>query len=60
MQERHWAFIMIIKQFMLFRELITLCSKNYTQYINAWYVKITEFVKVNRGGTFCNHCALKG
>jgi hypothetical protein len=44
---------------MLFRELITVCSKDYIQHINALYGQNTEFVNVNTGGSSCNHCVLK-
>ena len=45
---------------MLYREIIAVCSKIHTKYINTPCGLIVEFVNVKSGGTYSGHWALEG
>ena len=45
---------------MLYREIIAVCSEIHTKHINTLCGQNVELLNVESGGTYSNHCALKG
>ena len=47
-------------QLMLYREIISVCSKIHTKHINTLSGQNVEFLNVTAGGTYSDHWALEG
>ena len=45
---------------MLYREIIAVCSQIHTKHINVLRVQNVGFYNVKPGGTYSDHCAVKG
>ena len=45
---------------MLYREIITVFSEIHTKHINTRCGQNVELLNVKPGGTYNNHCAVKG
>jgi len=45
---------------MLYREIIVVCSQIRTKHINTLCGQNVEFVNVEPGVTYSDHCAVKG
>jgi hypothetical protein len=45
---------------MLFRETVAVYCENHTEHTNTLCGQNVEFEYVKAGGTYSNHCALKG
>jgi hypothetical protein len=45
---------------MLFRETVAVYCENHTEHKDAQWGHNAEFWYVKAGGTYSNHCALKG
>ena len=45
---------------MLYREIIAVCSQTHTKHINTLCGQNVELLNVKPGGTYRNHCVIKG
>jgi hypothetical protein len=45
---------------MLYRGIMPVCSEIHTKQINTLCGKKVEFVNVKPGGTYSDHCSMKG
>jgi len=59
-RSEHSVSVVKTSQLMLYREIIAVCSEIHTKHTNTVCGQNVEFFNVKPGGTYSDHCALKG